>query len=103
MLDVQFGQPGRLRIVGAPNQDNVSKGHPDQERHDACQHYFIFAEQTLRADIAADNSNEDDDQGKASTPPARQQRRIVLEFSPRIGRDVLVQPASCQQREERRH
>lgn len=97
MLDVQFGQPGRLRIVGAPNQDNMCKGHPDQEWHDAGQHYFIFTEEAFRADIAADNSNEDDDQGKARTPPARQQRGIVLQFRPRIGRDVLVQPASCQQ------
>lgn len=78
MGNVQFRQAVRLYIVGAPNQGDVDKAHPDEKWDDAENHDLILGEEPFRAIISTGHANQNNDQGKAGTPPAHQKGRIVL-------------------------
>lgn len=78
MANIHVGQARRDRVVRAPEEDDVHQTHPQHEWDDAPGHDLVLAEQTFRPNISPTESNQDDGQGEAGTPPTHQQGRIVL-------------------------
>ena len=76
------GEIGCLGVVGTPEQDNVNQTHAEQERHGGSGHDLVLAEEALHAHVSTADAQEDDGEGESGTPPASQQRRLVLVEGP---------------------
>ena len=72
VTNVHGGQASRDRVVRAPDEDNVHQAHPQHERDDAQSHDLILAKQSFCPNISPTESDQDDGQGEAGTPPTYQ-------------------------------
>lgn len=95
MLDLFQGQSRGFRIVGSPYQNEMHKGHSNQQGDDASHHDQVFREEPFEADKPATNPNKDDDKGKARRPPAHQEGWVGVLPTLKVGRclgpDVTAQ------------
>jgi hypothetical protein len=64
-------------IVRPKQQDDMYKGHADQEGDQRRKGQPVLLEQLFRADESAGDSKQDDDRGKTCAPPADEEGRPV--------------------------
>ena len=67
------------------------EAHPDEQRNDAQGHDFVLPKQAIIPDISARKSEQYYNESKSSTPPTKQQRRIILHARARFGRRIAVE------------
>lgn len=68
----------------------MNKRHPRNQWNDSNHHDLVLGEKSICPAIAAEHPDADDNQGRGSTPPAYQQRGMILQRSARTWRDMVV-------------
>lgn len=68
-MDVLSTQAICLRVVRAPDHDDVDECHPAQKRYDTRSHDSVLAEQLFGPYVPPRQPDHDDSQGEAGTPP----------------------------------
>lgn len=68
----------------------MNQRHPRNQWYNGNHHDLVLGEKSICPAIAAEYPYTDDNKGRGSTPPAYQQRGIILQRSARTGRDMIV-------------
>lgn len=67
-----------IDVVGAVDEDNMDTTHAEEKRDDGQGHGAVLDKQTLRTNVAASYSQEDDGEAENGDPPANKQGRLDL-------------------------
>ena len=88
MIHLFCRQTGRLYVVGPVQEYNVDQAHADQEGYDGDGHDDILGEQSLTANEAAKEADDNDDKGTDGTPPRHKEGWVVIQARSTVRRSV---------------